>query len=578
MTKQSNIKKRKAVIYARVSSERQVDNMSLGEQQRVCKAYCKRYFKDDVSEERIFVEKGESAKTANRTELQKMLKYCAQHKKEIGYVVVYKVDRFSRKVADFAALKAILAKMGIALRSVTEPIGEESNTSVLMENILACFAQFDNDMRGERAQTGMRAVANEGGWTMCAPVGYINWKNEAKKSTLKVDEEMRKPIQKFFTKFATGLYTQEEAVELAKKCGIRNKKGEPMSRTGIHKMLRAPVYAGWVCNKSTDGRMVVGLHEALIDKKDWYKIQDLLDGRTEEGLPTRSRLPKYHKNNSKFPLRRFFVCSICGKPLTGSTSKGHTTCVSYYHCHRCSVKNCGHRVSVQQEEAHRKFEELLAQIEPAPWVPAVFKEIVIRQWNNDFKDAIRDVEGANSRIAELEKKKSKLIDKYIEDKVSEEDYQRTLARYEQAKLSLEAERATLEENKITKESVLDTAMEFITNLVSTWRNLPLKEKQKFQIAIFPKKITVLPNGDFGTYEISPIFQETTEIERTLTDNKNGSPSGDATMAERTGFEPAKALRPYTLSKRAPSTTRTPLRLPIFYHEIPLLPIPYFFRT
>ena len=126
-----------------------------------------------------------------------------------------------------------------------------------------------------------------------------------------------------------------------------------------------------------------------------------------------------------------------------------------------------------------------------------------------------------------------------------------IAGYEQTKRSLETERAELEENKVTRESVVDTAMEFIVGLVNTWRNLPLEQRQKFQIAIFPKQITVLPNGDFGTYEISPIFQETTEIERTLTNDKNGSPSGEATMAEARGFEPPVRLPAHTLSKRAP---------------------------
>ena len=141
-----------------------------------------------------------------------------------------------------------------------------------------------------------------------------------------------------------------------------------------------------------------------------------------------------------------------------------------------------------------------------------------------------------------------------------------IAGYEQTKRSLEAERVSLEENKVTRESVIDTAMEFITGLVTTWRNLPLEEKQKFQIAIFPKKITVLPNGDFGTYELSPIFQETTEIERTLTNDKKGSPSGDATMAEARGFEPPRLLPAHTISSRAPSTTRPRFRL-LFYHNI-----------
>ena len=167
-------KKAKAVIYTRVSSSRQVDNYSLDNQETACKEYCLRQFNDNVSQERIFREEGESAKNADRTQLKKMLEYCVKHKREIGYVVVYKVDRFARSAKDHSALSTILLSLGIILRSVTEPIGEKTNSSVFMENILASVAQFDNDVRGERARENLREAAMKGYWTNRAPIGYEN--------------------------------------------------------------------------------------------------------------------------------------------------------------------------------------------------------------------------------------------------------------------------------------------------------------------------------------------------------------------------------------------------------------------
>lgn len=175
-----------AVIYTRVSSERQVENMSLGEQKKLCLDYCARR---DFTVLKHFEERGESAKSAQRTELQKMLEYCSANKNNIYCIVVYKIDRFSRNVGDYMALKAFLSKLDIKLESVSEPI-DDSNIGRLMETILSGFAQFDNDVRGERARIGMKARAEEGAWTCSPPTGYINIRDEYKRPTLQIREEM----------------------------------------------------------------------------------------------------------------------------------------------------------------------------------------------------------------------------------------------------------------------------------------------------------------------------------------------------------------------------------------------------
>ena len=77
---------KKAVIYVRVSSEEQVQNLSLGTQEAICREYCGR---NNIEVDRVFVEKGESAKTVDRTEFQAMLEYCRHNKGRVQFVVVY---------------------------------------------------------------------------------------------------------------------------------------------------------------------------------------------------------------------------------------------------------------------------------------------------------------------------------------------------------------------------------------------------------------------------------------------------------------------------------------------------------
>ena len=98
-----------------------------------------------------FREEGESAKTADRTELQKLLQFCRTNKGRVQFVVVFNLTRFAREKYDHFALRAHLKSLGISLRSATEPI-DDTSTGKLMEGVLAAFAQFDNDVRSDRTR------------------------------------------------------------------------------------------------------------------------------------------------------------------------------------------------------------------------------------------------------------------------------------------------------------------------------------------------------------------------------------------------------------------------------------------
>ncbi len=143
-----------AVIYVRVSTKEQTENLSLSTQLRACEDYCRREGYDVVER---FKEEGEIAKTTDRTELQKLLNYCRTHKSKVHFVVVYNLTRFAREKYDHFALRALLKSLGISLRSATEPI-DDTSTGKLMEGVLAAFAQFDNDIRADRTRAGMRAA------------------------------------------------------------------------------------------------------------------------------------------------------------------------------------------------------------------------------------------------------------------------------------------------------------------------------------------------------------------------------------------------------------------------------------
>jgi site-specific DNA recombinase len=132
-----------AVIYVRVSTKEQTENLSLPTQLRACEEYCRRQGYEIFER---FHEEGESAKTTDRSQLQNLLKYCRTRKGKVHFVVVYNLTRFPREKYDHFALRAHLKSLGISLRSAIEPI-DDTSTGKLMEGVLTAFAQFDNDVR-----------------------------------------------------------------------------------------------------------------------------------------------------------------------------------------------------------------------------------------------------------------------------------------------------------------------------------------------------------------------------------------------------------------------------------------------
>src|SRR3954453_10456323 len=106
----------RAVIYSRVSTKDQAQNLSLPTQEKASREYCARHGYD-VDE--TFVDAGESAKTIDRPEFRRMLEHCRRGRGRIHAVVVYSLTRFSRNTTDHHAIAALLRGLGIMIRSVT---------------------------------------------------------------------------------------------------------------------------------------------------------------------------------------------------------------------------------------------------------------------------------------------------------------------------------------------------------------------------------------------------------------------------------------------------------------------------
>lgn len=124
-------------LYARISTDKQAQKeLSIPAQLEAMKEYAKRQGWKVVD---YFVDEGQSARTANRPELEKLLKYCKE-KKNVDIVLVDKVDRLARNLVGYATTKAILKQKGIELVSADEPF-EDNPVGNLLENIIVSITE-----------------------------------------------------------------------------------------------------------------------------------------------------------------------------------------------------------------------------------------------------------------------------------------------------------------------------------------------------------------------------------------------------------------------------------------------------
>ncbi|PYJ98013.1 MAG: hypothetical protein DME23_13160, partial [Verrucomicrobia bacterium] len=351
----------RAVIYVRVSTADQVQNFSLATQEKACREYCARHSFDV---DKIFVEQGASAKTANRTEFQKMLAYLRESKGRVKWLVVYAVNRFARNSHDHLATRAFLFGLGVSLRSVTE-VFDESSQGKFMESIMAAVAQLDNDVRAERTIAGMKAALQAGKWTFKAPLGYLNSDGRNGSGSLIHDPERGPLVKQAFELYATGLHTTQKVLEMVTAAGLRTPHGKPVPKQTFSKLFRKPVYAGWL---QVDGwcQRVRGDFEPLVTQELFDAVQALQSGKSGNLTP---RL----RSNPDFPLRHFVKCGCCGRPLTASWSKGRSKRYAFYSCPNSRCRG----VSVSKADMEGSFVAYLERMQPKQRYVTLFNEIVL---------------------------------------------------------------------------------------------------------------------------------------------------------------------------------------------------------
>jgi site-specific DNA recombinase len=473
------------MIYTRVSTKEQAEKrLSLENQERECKSFARRQH-IIIPDAHIFSDRGESAKVIDRPELQRMLKFVQNNKGKVDTLYIWKIDRLARNLNDYYGIKVALAKYGVRIMSVTEPI-EDDPVGRFLEAILAAAAQFDNEIRAVRSLAGMRQRVEQGEWPHSATIGY----KKVRRSVV-IDEEYADAIYWALTEFSSGLYSVAEMSRLAFTKGIHTKSGKPKPHDAMAKILKNLFYAGYTKNKLSE-KIIKGRHQALVPEEVIYKNIDIINKTKKTFIITGDDL---------YPLRGTLLCTNCQKPLSASTPRGNGGHYSLYHCPRptCRKSVTGKRASIDADTVHAQFRELLAAIKPLDvGITRLFKELVLRAWNDEYGIALQTASTVNREIDAQKELRHATTKKFIADKITEADRDEQIRRIDEKIAGLMSEKIEMDQYVNEKEQVVDEAMEFITSPDIFWNRASTKSRQAIQALLFPSGILYDFETGFGT--------------------------------------------------------------------------------
>jgi site-specific DNA recombinase len=302
----------RCAVYTRKSSEEglEQDFNSLEAQREACEAYIRSQSHEGwkLIPDR-FDDGGFSGGNMDRPALGKLMSMIRDGKVDV--IVIYKIDRLTRSLTDFARLAETFDKYGVSFVSVTQQFNTTTSMGRLMLNVLLSFAQFEREITGERIRDKIAASKKKGMWMGGpVPMGY-----NVKDRQLVINETEAESVRRVFE-----LYIDEGHVpallERLMREGIRTpvrtsamgsqRGGRWFTRGHVYKLLSNPLYIGRVAHK---GSSHPGQHEAIVDRKTWDAVQTRLAKNTQGERQRRKRA------TAKQPLLADLVVTPAGHRL-----------------------------------------------------------------------------------------------------------------------------------------------------------------------------------------------------------------------------------------------------------------------
>ena len=403
------------------------------------------------------MDRGESAKTANRPGLQAMLARLTEG--DIDYVIVHKIDRLARNRADDVSIVMSIRQAGARLVSASENI-DETPSGLLLHGIMSSIAEFYSRNLATEIIKGSTQKAKKGGTPYRAPIGYLNTREMVdgrEIRTISIDPDRAPLVREAFTLYASGDYALSELASILEAHGLRSRPSRklPAKALGANRlsaMLRNTYYIGAV---QYAGKSYPGRHEPLIDEDVFERVQAVLDGQRQSG----ERAWRHHHY-----LRGSIFCGECGGRLFYTRSRGRRGGIyEYFTCRGRQHGGCsqGHHRTEAVEDAivrHYSTVKLTAK-----------RRAQIQQAVRDYLDHIEEIgraqtDTARNALGRLDTEERKLLSAHYNDDISE-----SLFKEEQVRIRRERSAAEklIEQFNIRHDEIreaLDVALEITEDI------------------------------------------------------------------------------------------------------------------
>lgn len=296
-----------AVVYARYSSDNQTEQ-SIEGQLRVCEQYAKN---NNILILDTYIDRAMTGTNDNRPDFQRMIKDSEKH--EWQYILVYKIDRFSRNKYETAKYKRILKDNGVKLLSAMEHI-PDTPEGIILESLLEGMAEYYSAELSQKVKRGMNETRLKGNFTG----GYILYGYKVVNHKIVIDEEQAPTVRYIYEQYARGVFVTDIITELnAKHIYNRNK---PFARNTVYKILKNEKYFGIYRHND---EVYDNIYPAIITPEIYTQVRDKV------------KLNRYGKRSTEtvYLLRHKLFCGYCGQPISaecGTTSNKQKR--RYYKC------------------------------------------------------------------------------------------------------------------------------------------------------------------------------------------------------------------------------------------------------
>ncbi len=506
---------KRAVIYLRVSTHKQVDGASLETQQFLCQEWASR---NNVLVEKIYHDDGVSAKTLDRPAMKEMLSDFEASRNQISYLITYQTDRLTRSAVDFFALRAKLSLLGVEYKNINSSLDENLNDE-LVQSLEAVIANHDNRLKSARVKENMKRQAKEGYRMSKAPLGLRNTRDVLGKSTVEPVEGVADNMAMILEAYSSGAYTMAGLVRLCEEIGLKSATGKKMQIQAISKALRNPIYAGLEKSQHTDGQLLPSKFNGIISPSTFYRNQDTLK-------KNKNSTAKYKQNNPDFPLRRFLLCTNCEKPITGSSPRNGSGMPSpRYHCSRCHVP------SIKPNEMHEQFIALLNSLKPDSGMEKFLKEMIVRVWRDETQTLATKQKQLHKALESLTDRKNKTVEMLVNGQITTDEKKMLTSNLDTEEARTRKQLDEIGSMNDFKTNSIDYALQFMSNASRIWLDASVEHRIIYQNLVFPEGLSYdLAKRQFGTAKLSSLYR--------LAANQKGSPARDeSSLVIPPGIEP-----------------------------------------